>query len=146
MAEWLVTFIPRLKTISFDPNLILVVVLPPILYYAAFSISYREFKRNSREIFSSALGLVILTTLVIGIIFKWIFPPVALGTSFCLWRNHFSPHAVATTTIMKRFAISPRLLAIVEGASGQMTPLPLCYIDWQLLHFYLEHFHLMKRA
>ena len=35
-------FVPSLHPINFDPNLILVVVLPPILYYAAFGISYRD--------------------------------------------------------------------------------------------------------
>src|ERR1700733_11134408 len=67
-------FIPWLHTIYLDPNLILLVTLPPILYYAAFGISFREFKKNWREIFSLALGLVFVTTLIVGVIFKWIFP------------------------------------------------------------------------
>src|SRR5437588_7353521 len=70
----LLGFIPGLKAYSFDPNLILLIVLPPILYYASFSISFREFKKNWREIFSLALGLVVVTTLVVGVIFKWLFP------------------------------------------------------------------------
>lgn len=112
-----ISFIPGLKTISFDPNLILVVVLPPILYYAAFSISFREFKRNWREIFSLALGLVILTTLVIGIIFKWVFPQLPWALAFAFGAIISPPDSVAATTIMKRFAITPRLLAIIEGES-----------------------------
>src|SRR6516162_201813 len=67
-------FIPYLRPFSFDPNLILVIVLPPLLYYASFGISSREFKHHLKEILSLALGLVILTTLVIGVIFKWFFP------------------------------------------------------------------------
>lgn len=110
-------FMPGLKAISIDPNLILVIVLPPILYYASFGISFREFKRNWKEIFSLALGLVVLTTLVIGVIFKWLFPEYPWALAFAFGAIVSPPDSVATTTIMKRFAISPRLLAIVEGES-----------------------------
>lgn len=67
-------FIPGLRPITFDPDLILIIVLPPILYYAALGISFREFRQNWRDIFSLALGLVTATTFVIGIVFKWMFP------------------------------------------------------------------------
>ena len=54
-------FIPSLHAAYFDPNLILEIVLPPILYYAAFEISFQEFKQNWTDIFSLALGLVVVT-------------------------------------------------------------------------------------
>jgi monovalent cation/hydrogen antiporter len=110
-------FIPRLPTINFDPNQILTIVLPPILYYAAFSISFREFKRNWREIFSLALGLVVVTTIVIAIIFKWLFPQYSWALAFAFGAIVSPPDAVAATTILKRFAIGPRLLNILEGES-----------------------------
>jgi monovalent cation/hydrogen antiporter len=110
-------FIPGLKVISFDPNLVLVIVLPPILFYAGFSISFREFKRSWREIFSLALGLVILTTLLIGLMFKYLFPEWPWGLAFAFGAIISPPDSVAATTIMKRFAMKPRLLAIVEGES-----------------------------
>jgi CPA1 family monovalent cation:H+ antiporter len=110
-------FVPRLQAISFDPNLILVMILPPILYYAAFSISFLEFKKNWREIFSLALGLVLLTTCVVAIIFKWLFPEFPWALAFAFGAIVSPPDSVATTTIMKRFSISPRLLTIVEGES-----------------------------
>src|ERR1700722_7458994 len=109
--------IPLLPSILFYPDLILVVILPPILYYAAFSISFREFKRNWKEIFSLALGLVLLTTLLIGLIFKWLFPQFSWALAFAFGAIVSPPDSVAATTIMKRFAISPRLLTIIEGES-----------------------------
>jgi len=117
LAGTVVGFIPGLKVISFDPNLILIIVLPPILYYAAFSISFREFKRNWKEIFSLALGLVILTTLVIGVIFKWCFPQWPWALAFAFGAIVSPPDSIAATAIMSRFAIKPRILAIVEGES-----------------------------
>jgi Na+/H+ antiporter len=117
VAGTAIGFIPWLKPISFDPNLILLILLPPILYYAAFAISFREFKRHWHEIFSLALGLVILTTLIIGIIFKWLFPQWPWALAFAFGAIVSPPDSVAATNIMRRFAIKPRLLAIVEGES-----------------------------
>lgn len=110
-------FLPGLQVISFDPNLILVIVLPPILYYASFGISFREFQKNWGEIFSLALGLVALTTLLVGILFKWLFPELPWALAFAFGAIVSPPDAIATTTILKRFPISPRLLAILEGES-----------------------------
>jgi monovalent cation/hydrogen antiporter len=117
IAGAVVGFTPWLTPISVEPNLILVIVLPPILYYAAFSISFREFKRNWKEIFSLALGLVILTTFVIGVIFKWLFPQWPWALAFAFGAIVSPPDSVAATTIMSRFAIKPHLLAIIEGES-----------------------------
>lgn len=110
-------FIPGLPSINFDPNLILLIVLPPILYYAAFGISFREFKKNWRYIFSLALGLVIVTTLVVGFIFKWMFPEFPWALAFAFGAIISPPDAIAATTILKRFSISPRLLTLLEGES-----------------------------
>jgi len=113
----LMGFIPELKEISFDPNLMLTVVLPPILFYAAYSISFREFKRNLTEIFSLALGLVFVTTLVIGLLFKWLFPDLPWALAFAFGAIISPPDAVAATVILRRFAIQTRLQSILEGES-----------------------------
>ncbi len=117
VAGAMIGFIPGIESISFDPNLMLVVFLPPILYYAAFGIAFREFTRNWKEIFSLALGLVFLTTLVIGVIFKWIFPDAPWALGFAFGAIISPPDAVAATAIMSRFAVKPRVVAIIEGES-----------------------------
>lgn len=110
-------FIPGLHPIDFDPDLILVIVLPPVLYYSAFGISFREFKKNWRGIFSLALSLVVVTTLVVGMIFKWMFPEFPWALAFAFGAIVSPPDAISATTILKRFAISPRLVALLEGES-----------------------------
>lgn len=112
-----ISFIPGLSIIDYDPNVLLVVVLPPILYYGAFWIPYREFKQNISHIFSLALGLVLATTLLIGILFKWFFPEYPWALAFTFGAIVSPPDAVAATSIFKRFSIGTRLLTVLEGES-----------------------------
>jgi CPA1 family monovalent cation:H+ antiporter len=58
-------FIPKSPQLEFDPQFLLVLVLPPILYQAALLTSWRDFKANLRPIGLLAIGLVIVTTLVV---------------------------------------------------------------------------------
>lgn len=110
-------FTPGLSEIDFDPYLVLLIVLPPILYYAAYSISYKELKKNLNEILWLALGLVIVTTVAIGLLFKWFFPELPWALSFAFGAIIAPPDAIAAVTILKRFSIRPQLLTILEGES-----------------------------
>jgi len=112
-----ISFIPGIGTIYYNPNLILMIFLPPILYYSAFNISFREFQRGWRGIFSLALGLVALTTLVVGIVFKWLFPQFSWSLAFAFGAIISPPDAVAVTSILKRFSINNRLVTLLEGES-----------------------------
>ncbi len=112
-----ISFIPGINHIYFDPNLVLMIFLPPILYYSAFGISFREFQRDWRNIFSLALGLVALTTLVIGMIFKWLFPQFPWALAFAFGAIVSPPDAIAVTSILKRFNIDSRLITLLEGES-----------------------------
>lgn len=110
-------FIPGLNYTYVDPNLILTIVLPPILYYAAFWTSVREFKKNFKEIASLALSLVIVTTVVIAVIFKFFFPEFPWALAFAFGAIVSPPDAVAATAILKNFSMSSRLVSILEGES-----------------------------
>lgn len=110
-------FIPDLPMIYFNPNIVLVTVLPPILYYSAFGIAFREFQHNWKDIFSLALGLVVFTTIIVGILFKWMFPEYPWALAFAFGAIVSPPDAISVTTILKRFSISPRLMSLLEGES-----------------------------
>ena len=112
-----ISFIPGIGNIYFNPNLVLTIFLPPILYYSAFGISFREFQGSWKNIFSLALGLVAFTTIVIGIIFKWLFPQFSWALAFAFGAIISPPDAVAVTSILKRFAINSRLITLLEGES-----------------------------
>lgn len=110
-------FIPGLTQLYLDPKLVFVIVLPPILYYGSFWISFREFKKNLVDIFSLALGLVFATTLAIGILFKWLFPEFPWALAFTFGAIVSPPDAVAAIAIISRFSLSARLVNVLEGES-----------------------------
>lgn len=112
-----ISFLPGNNNNYFNPNLALMIFLPPILYYSAFGISFREFHRNWKNIFSLALGLVALTTLVVGVIFKWLFPQFPWALAFAFGAIVSPPDAVAVTSILKRFSMNSRLITLLEGES-----------------------------
>src|ERR1700722_14134372 len=63
IAGLLVSFLPGMPRIGLDPNLVFLVFLPPLLYSAAWTLSWREFQRNFVNIAMLAVGLVLFTVL-----------------------------------------------------------------------------------
>ncbi len=110
-------FIPGLTPIDFDPKILFIIVLPPILFYASYNISFRAFIKYFSEIFSLAIWLVIATTVVVALIFKWLFPELSWALAFAFGAIISPPDAVAATAILKRFSINKRLETILEGES-----------------------------
>lgn len=113
----LLGMIPKLPQFPFDPQLILVIVLPPILYQAALLTSWSDFKANIRPIGLLAIGLVIATTLAVGIALKLMVPSVPWAAAFVLGAIISPPDAVAATTILSRLNIPRHLVTILEGES-----------------------------
>lgn len=113
----LLGLIPRLPQFPFDPQLILVIVLPPILYQAALLTSWTDFKANIRPISLLAIGLVIATTLAVGLALKLMVPSVPWAAAFVLGAIISPPDAVAATTILSRLNIPRHLVTILEGES-----------------------------
>lgn len=113
----LLGLIPKLPQFPFDPQLILVIVLPPILYQAALLTSWSDFKANIRPISLLAIGLVIATTLAVGSALKLMVPSVPWAAAFVLGAIISPPDAVAATTILSRLNIPRHLVAILEGES-----------------------------
>jgi Na+/H+ antiporter len=110
-------FVPHLPAVAFDPQLILVLVLPPILYQAALLTSWRDFKANMRPIGLLAIGLVIVTTLAVGTTVKLLVPEMPWAVAFAFGAIVSPPDAVAATAILSRLSIPRRVVVILEGES-----------------------------
>src|SRR6266581_918028 len=110
-------FVPRLPQLQFDPQFLLVLVLPPILYQAALLTSWHEFKANIRPIGLLAIGLVIATTLAVGATLKLLIPDRPWAAAFVLGAIVSPPDAVAATTILSRLKIPRNVDTVLEGES-----------------------------
>ena len=109
--------VPQLPQLPFDPQFILVLVLPPILYQAALLTSWRDFKANIGPISLLAIGLVIATTLAVGGILKFLVPDIPWAAAFVLGAIVSPPDAVAATAILSRLNIPRRVVTVLEGES-----------------------------
>lgn len=110
-------FVPGLPRLPLDPDLILVLVLPPVLYQAALLTSWRDFKANLRTISLLAVGLVIATTVAVAVTLKWLVPEVPWAAAFALGAIVSPPDAVAATAVLSRMNMPRRIVTILEGES-----------------------------
>src|SRR4051812_15844490 len=112
-----VGFVPGLPQLEFDPQFLLVLVLPPILYQAALLTSWRDFKANLRPIGMLAIGLVIVTTLAVGATLKFLVPDLPWAVALTFGAIVSPPDAVAATAILSRLNMPRRIVTVLEGES-----------------------------
>ncbi len=110
-------FVPGLPELAIDPQFLLVLVLPPILYQAALLTSWRDFKANIARIGYLAIGLVIATTLAVGAALKLMVPDIPWAAAFVFGAIVSPPDAVAATAILSRLNIPRRIVTVLEGES-----------------------------
>lgn len=109
-------FIPGVPTVALDPELVLLVFLPPLLYWDALNTSWRDFKANIRPISSLAIGLVIGTTGGVALVAHY-FLGLPWGIGFVLGAIVSPTDAVAASAIASRLGIPHRIVSILEGES-----------------------------
>jgi CPA1 family monovalent cation:H+ antiporter len=110
------SFVPRLPTVALRPDLVFVLFLPPILYYAGLHTSWRDFRANIRPISTLAVGLVLFTTVAVAIAAHYVVG-MSWATSFVLGAIISPPDAVAATAILQRLRVPRRVVTILEGES-----------------------------
>ena len=110
------SFIPHLPAVTLRPDLVFVLFLPPILYYAGLHTGWRDFRANIRPIATLAIGLVIFTTLAVAVAAHYVVG-MSWATSFVLGAIISPPDAVAATAILQRLRVPRRVVTILEGES-----------------------------
>ena len=110
----LIGFLPGVPTVELDPDLVLLIFLPPLLYGAAFFTSVRDLRRNARPIALLSIPLVLVTMTAVAVVAHEV---VGLdwGPAFVLGAVVSPTDAVAPAEIMRRIGAPRRLLTIVEG-------------------------------
>lgn len=109
--------VPGLPEIRLEPELVLLLFLPPILFSAAFFSSVRELKENVRPISLLALGLVLVTTATVAIVVHALVPEIGWAPAFALGAIVSPPDAVAVTAVAQRLSLPRRVMVILEGES-----------------------------
>lgn len=117
VAGLLISFIPGLPMVKINPDLIFFIFLPPLLFEAAWSISFKEMKKWWRMIGSFAFLVVFLTALSVALATNYFIPGFSIALGFLLGGIVSPPDAVSTGAIMKFVKVSKTMSAILEGES-----------------------------
>ena len=106
--------IPGLPSVTLAPELVLLLVLPPLIYDSAVAMSWREFRFNLRPIALLAVGCVVFTASAVAAVAHWLlgFP---WGVGFVLGAIISPPDTVAPLAIARRLQLPRRLLVVLEG-------------------------------
>ena len=114
VAGTALAFVPGMPVLQLPPELVLLVVLPPLIYSASVAMSWREFKYNLRPIVLLAVGCVIFTAAAVATATHYqIGLPWNVG--FLLGAIVAPPDAVAPLAIARRLCIPRRILVVLEG-------------------------------
>ncbi len=113
----LLCFIPGIPHIRIDPELIFIIFLPPLLYEAAWSISWKELWKWRRIISSFAFIVVLLTATIVAFVANHFIPGFSLALGFLLGGVVSPPDAVSAGAIMKFVKVPTRFKSIIEGES-----------------------------
>jgi monovalent cation/hydrogen antiporter len=107
--------IPGLPHVTLDPDLVLVVFLPPLLYSAAFFASLRDLRADLRVITLLAVGLVLATGAAVGLVAHAVVPGMPWAVAFTLGAIVAPTDPVAAATIARRLGVPRRTINVLEG-------------------------------
>jgi monovalent cation/hydrogen antiporter len=117
VAGLALSYVPGFGDVRLDPQIVLVGILPPLLYVAAIRTSVPAFRFNLRPILLLAVGLVVVTAVVVGLVVHALLPSVPLAICIALGAVVAPPDAVAATAVARRIGLPRRVVTILEGES-----------------------------
>jgi CPA1 family monovalent cation:H+ antiporter len=117
LAGMAIGLLPRLPVITLQPDVVFLLFLPPVLYAAAWTTSWPDFKAAARPISLLAVGCVLFTTTMVAVIAHHFIPDFGWIEAFVLGAIISPPDAVAATAATKGLSIPKRVITILEGES-----------------------------
>ena len=116
VAGAILGFVPGLPMVNLNPNVILFLFLPPLIYSSAWLTSWRVFRANLRPILLLSIGLVLFTMGCVALVAHLLLHlPWAVG--FVLGAILAPTDAVAASAIAQRMGLAQRIVTILEGES-----------------------------
>ncbi|MDQ0560181.1 CPA1 family monovalent cation:H+ antiporter [Rhizobium mesoamericanum] len=110
-------FLPGLPTITVDPELVLVIFLPPLLLDGAWSIAVARLRRHMVGIASLAVGAVFFTCAVVAVVTHFLFPSLPWAVCAALGAIVSPPDAVSARAVLEHVRLPRRLQILLEGES-----------------------------
>jgi CPA1 family monovalent cation:H+ antiporter len=107
-------FVPHMPPLELPPELVLLVVLPPLIYSAAVAMSWREFRFNLRPIILLAVGCVIFTAAAVAAATHYVIG-LPWNVGFLLGAIVAPTDAVAPLAIARKLNMPRRILVVLEG-------------------------------
>jgi CPA1 family monovalent cation:H+ antiporter len=142
----LLSFISRFSNATINPEMVFFIFLPPLLYEAAWQVSWKEFWKWRRIITSFAFLIVIITSCVVAFSAYEIIPGFTLALGFLLGGIISPPDAVSATTIMRQVKVPKVLVSIVEGESLLNDASSLIVYRFALAAVMTGQFHFQQAA
>lgn len=113
----LVGLVPGIPDVTLNPDLVFLVVLPPLLYYASWATSWRDFHYHLTSIFLLAFGLVGFTVAAVAMVAPRVFDGFDWRLGLVLGAIVAPTDAIAATSIARRVGLPTRIVDILEGES-----------------------------
>jgi Na+/H+ antiporter len=101
--------------LTLDPELVLTLILPPLLYSAALDSSLTAIRRNLRTVVSLSVLLVLATALLIGVGFQLFVTGATLAAGIALGAAVAPPDPVAALAVGRKAGLPPRLITLIQG-------------------------------
>jgi monovalent cation/hydrogen antiporter len=117
LGGMVIGYIPGVPTFPLPPELVLLVFLPPLLYWESVTAPTSEFRAGALWIFQMAFGLVIVTTVAVAAIAHAIIPGMSWGVAFVLGAIVSSTDEVAFAAIADDLNVPRHIIGTIEGES-----------------------------
>lgn len=110
-------FLPGFPRVELDPGFFFLCFVPPLLFADGWTMPLRDFIAAKRPILQLAIGLVVLTTITVGLVAWWLIPGLPLAMGFALGAVVSPTDAVAVSAITHRLKVPTRMITILNGES-----------------------------
>jgi Na+/H+ antiporter len=110
-------FVPGLPSVHMDPNLVLLIFLPPLLYWESVTAPTDVMWANRSQIGTLAIGVVLVTTVAVAATMHALVPNLKWAVAFVLGAVVAPTDELAAVPVLERFRMPRHVIAIVEGES-----------------------------
>jgi monovalent cation/hydrogen antiporter len=108
-------FIPGIPHITLEPDLVLLVFLPPLLFGAAFETPLRDLRTNLWPIARLSVGLVLVTAVVVASVAQALVSGMGWAAAFALGAIVAPTDALAATSVFRRLGVPRIVVTLIEG-------------------------------